>query len=166
MFEKYRDPDKSNALSWFMKFIKVAFTLGGRWVFKPGTDPFIGGMFCFIYDAKYKDVLPYWDKFPLVLPFGADKESFIGLNLHYLPNSQRKELLEFLLKLRNKKTDNEYIKISYEFLIACSKNKLVIPCIHRYLMSHVKSKIVKVDMKDWELVTMLPTQQFQKGKPY
>jgi hypothetical protein len=28
-----------------------------------------GNMYMFFYDAKLKDKLPYWDMFPLVLPF-------------------------------------------------------------------------------------------------
>ena len=32
------------------------------------SSVFVGRMFFFAYDAKYKDVLPVWDKFPLVIP--------------------------------------------------------------------------------------------------
>ena len=54
--------------------------------------PSIGQMYMFQYDPKYKDVLPYYDRFPLVIPFEqtrrvgiAQGDGFYGLNLHYLP---------------------------------------------------------------------------------
>jgi hypothetical protein len=34
----------------------------------------------FFYEAKYQDVLPYWDKFPLVLPFRKVMGGFYGIN--------------------------------------------------------------------------------------
>lgn len=33
--------------------------------------PSIGSMFLFKYDAKYKDVLLYWDSLPLVFPLAV-----------------------------------------------------------------------------------------------
>ena len=33
---------------------------------RPKTAPF-GEMYMFFYDAKYKDVLPYYDAFPLII---------------------------------------------------------------------------------------------------
>ena len=30
--------------------------------------PFYGEMNMFMYDAKFKNTLPYWDRFPLVIP--------------------------------------------------------------------------------------------------
>ena len=44
-----------------------------------------GNMYMFFYDAKLKDKLPYWDAFPLVLPFRKVPGGFFGLNLHYIP---------------------------------------------------------------------------------
>lgn len=123
-----------------------------------------GGCFFFKYDAKTKDQLPYWDAFPLVIPFGVDGDSFIGLNLHYLPTEERIKLLEFLLKTKAKKTTREYIQISYQALKASSQQKLFEPCIHRYLMSHLRSRLVKVDHEEWENVALLPVAQWQKRK--
>ena len=50
---------------------------------RPVVTP--GEMYMFYYDAKHKDTLPYWDRFPLVFPFSKVKDGFLGLNLHYLP---------------------------------------------------------------------------------
>ena len=45
---------------------------------------FIGRMYFYHYDPKYKDVLPVYDKFPLVIPMEMYSDGFLGLNLHYL----------------------------------------------------------------------------------
>ena len=59
----------------------------------------IGKLYIFEYDAKYKQVLPIWDRFPLALPFSTDGKTFYALNLHYLPHKQRAWLLYQLDKI-------------------------------------------------------------------
>ena len=44
---------------------------------------FIGRMYFYFYDPKTKDTLPYYDKFPLVIPIERYPDGFLGLNLHY-----------------------------------------------------------------------------------
>lgn len=119
-----------------------------------------------MYLPKYKDKLPYWDKFPLVIPFGVEADSFIGLNLHYLPTAERVKLLTFLQKHKTKKTTRQYMSLSYSVIKAAAHSDLFKPCVHRYLKSHLRSRLVKVDHESWENVAVLPVQQFQKGSPY
>jgi len=38
------------------------------------------------------------------------------------------------------------------------------PCFKHYLMSHVKSKIARVPMTEWEIAIFLPTEEFKKVK--
>ena len=57
-----------------------------------------GTMMLFVYDAKWKKKLPYWDKFPLVIMLGKAKGGFYGLNVHYLPPILRVTFLEALWK--------------------------------------------------------------------
>jgi hypothetical protein len=123
-------------------------------------------MFFFIYDAKYKDILPYWDKFPLVIPIEMYDNGFLGLNLHYLPIPKRKVLIKYLLKYKTIKSSREYLKISYSILNSASKMPAFKECIHRYLMSHLRSRFVKVDDFNWEKAAALPVQKFQKKSPY
>jgi hypothetical protein len=35
-------------------------------------------------------------------------------------------------------------------------------CLKRYLFTHVKSKVIRIDSSYWDTVAFLPTQQFQK----
>ena len=43
-----------------------------------------GRMYSFLYDPKWKNQLPYYDTFPLIFVVENEKDSFLGLNLHYL----------------------------------------------------------------------------------
>ena len=61
----------------------------------------IGRMYLFQYDAKWKEKLPYWDMFPLILPFDLAKGGFYGINLHYLPIPLRIRLLDRLTDFSN-----------------------------------------------------------------
>src|SRR4051812_30598339 len=56
----------------------------------------IGTMIMYFYDAKLKDVLPYWDQFPLVFPIEIYDDGFLGINLHYLPPMLRAKLMDAL----------------------------------------------------------------------
>lgn len=121
-----------------------------------------GEMYMFYYDAKLKDELPYWDKFPLVFPFRALDDGFIGLNMHYLPYRMRIVLLDQLSVFRNTARFNEdtRLKLSWELIQGLSKLNLAKPCVHRYLASHIKSPLKKVDAPDWTTALMLPVEQF------
>ena len=55
-----------------------------------------GEMYLFMYDPKHKDTLPYYDRFPLVIPIESYPDGFLGLNLHYIHPKQRLILLDKL----------------------------------------------------------------------
>jgi len=56
----------------------------------------LGDLFCYHYDPKYKKTLPYYDAFPLIMLIGADKDTFLGCNFHYLNPRFRAILLDKL----------------------------------------------------------------------
>ncbi len=161
-----RSRESKQGITWFFNMIRMSAKDFNYNTFSPAKDPFIGGLLFFMYDAKYKDKLPYWDKFPLVIPFDVGDGTFIGLNLHYLPIEARKKLLDILLPYKTKKSMRDYMKISYSIIKSISKHDLIKPCIHRYLNSHVKSRFVKVNHEDWYRAAALPVQRFVKGSPY
>ena len=77
----------------------------------------IGRMYFYYYDPKTKDSLPYYDRFPLVIPIERYSDGFLGLNLHYIHPKRRIILLD---KLSTILTDHRYdegtrFKISYDF---------------------------------------------------
>ena len=44
----------------------------------------VGRMYLFQYDAKWKDILPYWDVWPLIFPFDFARKSETTLFMYYL----------------------------------------------------------------------------------
>jgi len=125
-----------------------------------------GDMVMFFYDAKTKDKLPYWDRFPLViLVEGADK-GFYGLNLHYLPPVLRAKFLDSLLDVTTNKSydDKTRFDLSYKLLKGAAKFKHFKPCFKKYLLSGVQSKFSKVLAPEWEIAAFLPTAQWQKAQ--
>ena len=68
-----------------------------------------------------------------------------------------------LMKTAPKKiTDKSKIRARYNLLASSKKYKEFKPCFKHYLTSHVKSKIVRVPMAEWEIAIFLPTEQFKK----
>lgn len=124
-----------------------------------------GGLYCFYYDAKTKDTLPYWDAFPLVLVLERYNDGFLGLNLHYLPLRYR---LAFLSKLMDfatydAKNDIQRLRVTYDILTASKRLKEFKPCIKRYLTGHVQSRILAIQPNEWDVAAFLPVHDFQKA---
>lgn len=128
------------------------------------AEAMIGQMIMFVYDPKTKAKLPYYDTFPLVFPIKLYEDGWLGINLHYLPPNARAVLMGNLYNtLTSGKDDTKKLAISYELLKSASRYQLFQPCIKRYLYSHVRSKFLFVDPKEWDAALMLPTAQFQKA---
>ena len=127
------------------------------------SQPMIGSMNMFFYDAKHKDKLPYYDKFPLTIIIGPAKGGFMGLNLHYLPPILRARMLDNLMDITNNKKYDESTKfeISYKVLTATAKMKFYKPCLKHYLYPNVKSRLARVAAPEWEIATFLPTADWQ-----
>lgn len=130
----------------------------------PTTREIAGSMYMYFYDPKTKDTLPYYDRFPLVIMVEDAKGGFYGLNLHYLRPDIRAEFLDRLMKLAPKKVNDRtrVNKMRYDLLKGVQKYKEFKPCFKHYLTSHIKSKMVRVPMTDWEIAIFLPTEQFKK----
>ena len=130
---------------------------------KRNNNVFIGGMFLYKYDPKWKDTLPWYDTLPCVIPVELYEDGWLGLNVHYLPPMLRAVLMDKLIEYRKRAlSDRAYMAVSYKLLKSVVKTKLFAPCVHRYLASHVQSRLIQVSDEYWEDVAMLPLQQFEK----
>jgi hypothetical protein len=120
---------------------------------------FIGRMYMYRYDPKYKDVLPVYDKFPLVIPMEMYSDGFLGLNLHYLDPYNRLALLDRLMDFANndKYNDTTKFNLSYDLLSRSRRYKMIEPCIKRYLLSHIRSSLIYIEPNSWETAIFLPT---------
>jgi len=126
--------------------------------------PSKGRLNFFYYDPKYKQVLPLYDRFPLVLPLETIPGGFMGMNFHYIRPVQRISLLNNLQRYASggmKSTTR--IDATYDGI----KNvRIARNTIKKYLYSHVRSSFLRVDFDEAALAVMLPVQQFRKGSPY
>jgi hypothetical protein len=126
----------------------------------------LGGLYCFYYDPKTKDDLPYWDKFPLVLVLERYNDGFLGLNLHYLPIRHRAAFLDKLMDYAVMKGDDIMkMRVTYDILTSTKRFREFKPCIKRYLFPHLKSRILKIQPDEWEVAVFLPMHQFKGAKP-
>jgi hypothetical protein len=122
-----------------------------------------GQMIMFTYSAKHRDTLPYWDKFPLVLPFSASKTHFTGLNLHYLSPKMRAALLTKLMDNNNTigRGDKARLNLNWQILNAAGKYPEIAPCIKQYIFGYVKSNFMTVPQADWPIAIHLPLERFE-----
>lgn len=121
-----------------------------------------GKLYMFYYDPKYKDSLPYYDKFPLVFPYSATKEGFMGLNMHYLPYFQRIQLMTRLMTFASNRSmdENTKIRYSWELIGGIARFKAAESCIKHYLKDHVRSMFIEIPGQDWHTAMMLPVERF------
>ena len=163
-------PRTKESKNWFRKKVAELGDVRPRDVLKDDAlDPqskFISGnMYMYFYDPKFKDTLPYYDRFPLSIMVEPAKGGFYGLNLHYLAPGVRARFLDELMNTAPKNiTDRSRLKLRYNLLQGVKKYKEFKPCFKHYLMNHVESKMVRVPMTDWEIAIFLPTEQFKKVK--
>jgi hypothetical protein len=129
------------------------------------TNSIIGKMYFYFYDPKTKDSLPYYDRFPLVIPIENYKDGFLGMNLHYIHPKQRIILLDKLSDTASNKNydKNTKLRISYQFLSSASRAFEATPCIKRYLYGHVQSRFLEITADEWDIAVMLPVESFVKA---
>lgn len=132
---------------------------------KRRSKPSIGGMFFFRYDAKYKEELPYWDAFPLVIVFNEDKDHVWGINLHYLAPEARVIIFKRIMDIIGSKTilDNRKISVTWEVLNAMAHSKWIKHAVKCYLKGHLRSMPVEVRSEEWSASIFLPLENFQKA---
>lgn len=155
---------------WFQANIENMQTPGRRELLKdkalePTDRMIFGNMFMYFYDPKHKETLPYYDRFPLTIMLEPTKNGFQGLNLHYLRPDVRAQFLDELMGLgpKNVTDKSRLTKLRYDLIQSTRKYKEFKPCFKSYLSDHVKSRIVRVPMTEWEIAIFLPTEQFKKA---
>lgn len=132
------------------------------------TRQYYGRMLFFQYEAKLKMKLPYWDRFPLVFVISVKGDSFLAINLHYLPPVERAKLLFNLMTLANSEKLDHQTKLimTYKLLSTSAKFRYFKPCIKRYLFGHLRSQVMLVDPKKWQEMIFMPLANFMKSSEY
>ena len=123
---------------------------------------FIGRMYFYYYDPKLKDMLPYYDRFPLVIPIEQHSDGILGLNLHYIHPKQRIILLDKLSEFATNSAYDETtrLKLSYAMLKSATKIYEKKPCIKKYLFKHIESRFLEITADEWDIAAMLPVETF------
>ena len=127
------------------------------------NNPLPGRMYLFKYDPVGKGTtgLPYYDTFPLVIPWDIASDRFIGINFHYLYPLVRIQLLEKLSQYKVGTTDlNTRIRADWRILGNISRFKEVRPSVKIYLRKQVRSRFLFIQPDDWTTASILPTEKF------
>lgn len=172
------------AREWYMNEARRVTNVSGNRLM--GEDPSlltnylnqdsIGKMYMFYYDAKYKDELPYWDRFPLIFVLDVRSDRFWGVNLHYLPPLYRARLMNALYRIQNRGKTPLSIKLrlTYDVLKSIDPRvaKFAVKQYLRYSAGSkkkgsggavgVRSRFMQIPYDRWDVALMLPTEQFEK----
>ena len=114
----------------------------------------LGDLFAYYYRPKHMMTLPYYDQFPLVMLIGYEKDTFLGLNFHYLNPKIRAILLDRVTAKVGKGIIN-WKKIS--------KIPQVEPTVKRYRYDHIVRKVIPIEENEQELAIFLPLERFKKA---
>ena len=146
------------SVAWFKQ--KVGESAKG---FKKKAKLAPGKMYTFGYDAKLKAILPYWDKFPLIIVLDAYKDGFMGLNFHYLSPIDRMKFLNKIMKFATQKGEVEDMTAKARFNMSWDAVKQIPNAdkmIHKYLYGHVRTSLLEAPPNEWENAIFLPYQRF------
>ena len=123
-----------------------------------------GYMYLFKYDPKDKD-LPYYDMFPLVIPFRRVNTGFFGINFHYLPYMIRLNILKEFDKYATNKNipERTRIRLNYRLMETSRVFRFVKPAIRQYSNQQMRSRLLTIPFNDWKVASQLPVQKFRKA---
>lgn len=105
---------------------------------KPKFRAAWGKVYSFRYHAKYEKVLPYYDRYPMVLVLSSNKKNktFDGLNLHYVNPYFRTLLLRGIMHLHMAGPDRFVVK-EFKDSVTRLVKRIMKPCVHRYRIDRV-----------------------------
>ena len=134
------------------KFYREAETKVNPRVLKMRAN--LGDLYAYYYQPKHMATLPYYDTFPLIMLIGFEKETFLGLNFHYLNPRIRAILLDRVTA----KIGSGIIKWN-----KIVKIPQVAPTVKRYRYDHIMRKVIPIEENEQELAIFLPLERFKKA---
>jgi len=156
------------AREWYRDASKEYRNINERQLMKGDAErltgrPLVGHMYMFNYDAKHKETLPYYDRFPLIFPFKTVKGGFLGINMHYLPLQYRAILMDSLYDITTNERYDETtrLKLNYQVLERASRFRYFKPCVKHYLTGQLRSRFLYVYPSEWDIALFLPLERFQ-----
>ena len=134
------------------KFYREAETKVNPNVLKRRVE--LGDLFCYYYNPKYKTTLPYYDMFPMIMLISAEKDTFLGINFHYLRPKWRAVLLDRV----SSKIGNGLPRWS-----KLRQIRQIAPTIKRYRFDHIMRRVIPIEENEQEIAIFLPTERFRKS---
>ena len=116
----------------------------------------LGDMYCYYYNPKHRDKLPYYDRFPMMMLISADQDTFLGLNFHYL----RPKLRAILLDRVSAKIGGGIPKWN-----RLKKVPEIERVVKRYRFDHIMRKVIPIEENEQEIAIFLPLERFKKASP-
>ena len=101
--------------------------------------PKLFSLMLYSYKAKYREELPFYDKYPLAFVLDVNPKSFFAVNLHYYTPSQRIGIVQSLVKNKIPRFEKG---------------------AHKYLLSEVKTPYLDLAEQEWETICILPLEEF------
>jgi len=166
VFDKILDTTTGpKSYDWYKRQVQSMTTPGARSLINQGkatVAPKYGIMNLFAYDPKFKQTLPYYDRFPLIFPIDFAKGGFYGVNFHYLQPGARVNFLRQLSKFAN---NSRYDKDT-RYNIGQLSGRYYKKTIKHYLYSQVRSSFLNITADEMAIAIFLPVARFKKGSPY
>ena len=134
------------------KFYREAETKVNPNVLKRRAE--LGDLFCYYYNPKYRATLPYYDMFPMIMLIGAEKDTFLGINFHYLRPKWRAVLLDRV----SAKIGNGLPRWN-----KLRQIRQIAPTIKRYRFDHIMRRVIPIEENEQEIAIFLPTERFKKS---
>jgi hypothetical protein len=169
IFETIRNnADGANkSFKWYQEQVRKLGNVSQNQLMKETTQAnriILGKMYLFVYKPKLKESLPYYDMFPLVIPFRKLDEGFLGVNLHYLPYMVRFKMLGYLNDLSSDENldENTRVNLSWRVLESYSRLDPIKACTKHYLNECIHSRFLNIPYPDWVIASQLPVENFIK----
>ena len=155
---------RNRSTAWFRNKIKELGDPTPNQLIRDGDNrarPVFGKLNMFFYDPKMKKKLPYYDRFPLVLPIEQYSDGFLGINFHYLSMPIRIRLLDRIMSFANNKALDETTFINADYS-ALKKVREIKPCLKIYLSGQVRANFRKINADEFVVAVLLPVARFKK----
>jgi hypothetical protein len=157
--------DKERSAQWYQTQVSKLGAINTNQLLRQGklVNRIIPGfMYLFGYDPKLNETLPYYDSFPLVLPFRIIEGGFMGLNLHYMPYMLRMRMLQYMHQYASDPNMNEKTRLRFTWKIVegSSRLKPLANCVKHYLTEQVRTRFLIIPYNDWIIASQLPIENF------
>lgn len=158
--------DQQRSFQWYQTQIGKLGNVSTSKLMKEGklvSNIFPGNMYMFRYDPKMKDRLPYYDTFPLVLPFRRVQGGFLGINFHYLPYQTRLRMLRNVSEYTEdpKIDESTFVRVSWRIIESTALLKPLRFCVKHYILEQIQTRFLKIPFTDWVIASQLPVERFE-----